>query len=55
MAETPKISEELAKQDQAYEPLLPIEKKLITWSFILGVGGLALLVWISYTYFPGGH
>lgn len=34
------------------EPLLPAEKKLITWSLILAVILLALLIWISYTFFP---
>ncbi len=53
MAEQPKLAEELKKME--YEPLLPIEKKLIGWSIVLGVGGLALLVWISYTFFPAGH
>jgi hypothetical protein len=30
-----------------YEPLLPIEKKLIGWSLILGTGLLAILILIS--------
>ena len=38
-----------------YEPLLPIQKKLIAWSLIIGVASLGFLVWISYTFFPGGH
>jgi hypothetical protein len=38
-----------------YEPLLPVEKKLIAWSIGLGVVGLAFLVWVSYTFFPAGH
>jgi hypothetical protein len=39
-----------------YEPLLPIEKKLIAWSLILGIALLGLLFWISASYFavPGG-
>ena len=41
MADKPKIGEELKKMQQEYEPLLPVEKKLIAWS--LGIG-LALLV-----------
>jgi DNA recombination-dependent growth factor C len=53
MAEEPKLADELKKME--YEPLLPIEKKLIGWSIGLGVGGLAVLVWISYTFFPAGH
>ena len=44
-----KVSEELAKIP--YEPLLPIEKKLIVWSLVLGVVLLAVLVWASYTFF----
>lgn len=34
------------------EPLLPIEKKLIAWSLILGVSLLAILAWLSSTLFP---
>ncbi len=37
-----------------YEPLLPVEKKLIGWSIGLGIVLLGILVWISYTFFPGG-
>jgi hypothetical protein len=53
MAEQQKVAEELKKM--AYEPLLPVEKKLIAWSLILGVGLLGILIWISYTFFPAGH
>jgi hypothetical protein len=53
MAEQPKVSDEMEKM--AYEPLLPVEKKLIAWSFIIGIVCLAVLVWVSYTFFPGGH
>jgi hypothetical protein len=49
--EQPKIADELKKLQ--YEPLLPVEKKLIAGSIILGVVLLGLLVWISYTFFPG--
>lgn len=52
MADEPKLAEELQKME--YEPLLPVEKKLISWSIGLGVALLALLVWISNTFFPGG-
>ena len=41
----PRLSDELRKMEQ--EPLLPIEKKLIGWSVALGVGLLAVLVWLS--------
>jgi hypothetical protein len=49
--EEPKLSDELDKME--YEPLLPIEKKLITWSIILGLVLIAVLVWVSQTYFEG--
>ena len=50
--EQPKIGEELQKIP--YEPLLPIEKKLIGWSLGLGVVLMVVLVFISYTYFLAG-
>ncbi len=50
-AEQVNTAEELQKIE--YEPLLPVEIKLIQWSLILGVVLLVLLVWISYTFFPG--
>jgi hypothetical protein len=40
-----KLSEELKKMER--EPLLPVEKQLITWSLGIGVVLLGLLVWIS--------
>ena len=46
---------ELQKMAEQYEPLLAVEKKLISWSIALGIISLGLLVWISYTFFPGGH
>jgi hypothetical protein len=52
-AEEPKLAEELKKME--YEPLLPVEKKLIGYSLILGTILLGILVWVSYTFFPGGH
>ena len=51
MPEQPKFSEELKKME--YEPLLPVEKKLIGWSLALGVVLLGLLIWISNKFFPG--
>jgi hypothetical protein len=48
-----KLIDELQKME--YEPLLPIEKKLISWSIIIGVVALGFLVWVSYTFFPGQH
>jgi hypothetical protein len=35
-----------------HEPLLPAEKKLIIGSLVLGAVLLALLLWVSTTYFP---
>ena len=52
MEQQPKISEEMQKMP--YEPLLPVEKKLIGWSLGLGVVLLVILVFISYTFFPVG-
>ena len=44
----------LARELEAipYEPLLPIEKKLIVCCLVLGVVLLGLLVWASATFFP---
>lgn len=39
--------------EMEYEPLLPVEKKLIGYSLIIGVVLLGLLVWVTYTFFPG--
>ncbi|MGE5301008.1 MAG: hypothetical protein ACM3MB_08600 [Acidobacteriota bacterium] len=46
----PVLAEEIAKME--YEPLLPIEKKLIAYSLLLGGVLLGILIWISYTFFP---
>jgi len=40
--EEPKLVDELRKMP--YEPLLPIEKKLVLWSLLLGVFLLVVLV-----------
>lgn len=53
MSEEPKLVEELKKME--YEELLPVEKKLIGYSLILGTVLLGILVWVSYTFFPAGH
>jgi len=37
----PKIADEMGKM--AYEPLLPVEKKLITWSLAVGINAGRLL------------
>lgn len=46
MAE-PRLSEELRKMESEYEPLLPIENKLIWYTFGTGVLLLAVLVLVS--------
>jgi hypothetical protein len=45
----PKLAEELGKMP--YEPLLPIEKKLVLWSVLLGFFLLAVLVWVNQAFF----
>jgi hypothetical protein len=44
-SEEPKLADELRKME--YEPLLPIEKKLIAWSIGIGLAALGALVWLS--------
>jgi hypothetical protein len=51
MHDQPKIADELEKME--YEPLLPVETKLIAYSIGLGIVLLGLLVWMSYRFFPG--
>jgi hypothetical protein len=51
--EESKLADEL--KTMQFEPLLPVEKKLIGWSIALGVVLLGVLVWVSYTFFPAGH
>lgn len=41
------LADEMKKMEQEYEPLLPIEKKLISYTLILGVVLLIVLVGIS--------
>lgn len=45
MAEQPKIADELEKME--YEPILPIEKKLVGWSIAIGITLLGVLVLFS--------
>jgi len=52
-AEEARLIDELQKME--YEPLLPVEKKLISWSIAIGLISLGFLVWVGYTFFPGGH
>ncbi|MEI7909526.1 MAG: hypothetical protein WCK77_07800 [Verrucomicrobiota bacterium] len=54
MADTPKIGEELKKMQQDYEPLLPIEKKLIAWSLGIGLVLLVVLYCVS-RFLPDGQ
>ena len=48
--EQPRLADEMEKME--YEPLLPVEKKLILWSIGLGIVLLGVLTWVSYTFFP---
>lgn len=52
-AEERKLVEELEKME--YEPILPVEKRLIVWSIAIGVIALGFLIWLSYTFFPATH
>ncbi len=49
-SEKPRLADEIEKME--YEPLLPVEKKLIIGSITLGVVLLIVLTWVSNTYFP---
>ena len=51
MPDEPNIGDELKRME--YEPLLPIEKKLILSSLVLGLALLGLLLWLSGRLFPG--
>jgi hypothetical protein len=52
MEQQPNIRQEMQKMP--YEPLLPIEKRLIGWSLTVGVVLMVILIFISRTYFPAG-
>jgi hypothetical protein len=54
MAEDPKIGDELKKMQQEYEPLLPVEKKLIAWSLGIGLTLLMVLYCVS-RFLPDSH
>ena len=47
MAKQSKIGDELKKMQQEYEPLLPVEKKLIAWSLGIGLTLLVVLYGVS--------
>ncbi len=53
MPEEIKLRKELEKM--GYEPMLPVENKLIAWSIGIGIILLGILIWASYTFFPAGH
>jgi len=53
MVEEPNLAEEMEKMEG--EPLLPVEKKLVAWSLIIGGLLLGMLVWLSRTYFPAAR
>jgi hypothetical protein len=42
------VKSELAKAE--YEPLLPIEKKLIGWSFGIGIALLVILIAVNHLF-----
>jgi hypothetical protein len=41
-----------AEKGVNYEPLLPVEKKLIGWSIGLGLALLLLLLWVTRVLLP---
>ena len=49
--EQPRIGEEIQKM--AYEPLLPIEKKLIGWSLGIGIVLMVVLVFVTRAFLKG--
>ncbi|MGY0288842.1 MAG: hypothetical protein ACUX7D_08850 [Candidatus Methanodesulfokora washburnensis] len=48
-------AETKAEEGEEYHPLLPVEKKLVTYSLILAVILLVILIYVSYTYFGVAH
>ncbi len=54
MSDESKIGEELKQMEQQYEPLLPVEKKLIAWSLGIGLTLLVILYFASKL-LPDGH
>jgi hypothetical protein len=46
----PRLADEMEQME--YEPLLPVEKKLIIWSITLGIVLLVVLTWVSNIFFP---
>jgi hypothetical protein len=52
MEQQSKIGQEMEKMP--YEPLLPIEKKLIGWSLGLGIALMVILIFINRIFFSAG-
>ena len=48
-----KLAVEMTEME--YEPLLPVEKKLIGWSVGIGTVLIFVLYWVSALLFPTGH
>ena len=46
----PVIGEEIRKMESEYEPLLPVEKKLIWYTFATGIVLCVLLVVLSHLF-----
>ncbi len=55
MTERPKLADEISRMAEEYEPLMPVEKKLIATSLIIGTLLIGVLLYVSYTFFPAGH
>ncbi len=53
MPEQPRIGEELKKMTEEYEPLLPMEKRLIAWSLGIGLALLVVLYCLSKLWLDG--
>jgi hypothetical protein len=43
----PRIADEIQKMKEEYEPLLPVEQKLIWYTFFAGIALLVVLVLLS--------
>ncbi len=48
-----KVTEEIKKME--HEAILPVEKKLLGWSFGIGTGLIVVLYWLSAALFPVVH
>ncbi len=48
--EKPRLADEIGKMEK--DPILPIERKLVLGSVIVGAVLLGILVWVSYAFFP---